>query len=372
MRAIAIAVGFLWAGLCLPAAAQQRAPIRTAYVVISADPLDIASDLTQYFTSRGISARTYTSAAFNELRRAEPSDSSTGVSRGSAFFVDDNGTLVTNYHVIEGRPNIIASVPGGNRLPASVLSSSPAMDVAVLAIRGYRPDRYLDLASTTASPVGGRILAIGYPLSDVLGAGAKVTDGIVSSLSGVGDDASRMQVSVPIQPGNSGGPVVLPDGRAVGIAVSSLGEAYAIRRYGAVPQNVNFAIRMDFARPLFSQFMRVTDPSRKASNIEQAMAATVPIEASAAPGAHRSPAGQAGSSRAGGREVVARFRYDTNSNRYYQWLASLEISVEDLDSGELVARFAWSGMTWTVKRHVVARAIRDLDQDLGLAPVRTR
>src|SRR5262245_37155296 len=129
MRSIAIAVALIWAALYLPAPAQEREPIRTAYVVFGADPLDIASDLEQYFRSRGIEARTYAASTFNEVRRANEPRPSGGASQGSGFFIDDNGTLVTNHHVVDGRPNIVVAVPGGNRLPASVLSSSPALDV---------------------------------------------------------------------------------------------------------------------------------------------------------------------------------------------------------------------------------------------------
>lgn len=344
-----------------PGSAQaQNNTIQNAYIVFTTDPMDVASDLVQHFRSRGITARTFDRATFSQR---QPPRTAVGASRGTGFFVDDSGTIVTNYHVIEGRESIIVSLPDGNRLPATVLSTSPALDVAVLSIQGYQGRSFINLSSSSASPSGQRIFALGYPLSDVLGTEARVTDGVVSSLSGLGNDASLMQMTAAIQPGNSGGPIILENGDAVGIAVARLDDAYAIQRYGAVPQNVNFAIKIDFARPLVAQFLRVSDPARRATSLESALAATVLLEASPA-AASLSSGGVAPVSG----DVVVTFSYQTFFDGFSDQLGNLEISVSDMATGEIVGRFAWSGMTVSGKRNVVARALRDLDQDLGLTP----
>ncbi|MFV0409436.1 MAG: trypsin-like peptidase domain-containing protein [Paracoccus sp. (in: a-proteobacteria)] len=91
------------------------------------------------------------------------------------------------------------------------------------------------------------ITVAGYPLSGIL-SGLNITRGAVSSLKGVGGDAISMQISAPVQPGNSGGPAVDGEGRVVGVVVSKLNATQIAQTTGDIPQNVNFAIRGEMAR----------------------------------------------------------------------------------------------------------------------------
>jgi S1-C subfamily serine protease len=84
----------------------------------------------------------------------------------------------------------------------------------------------------------------------MLGAEAKYTDGAISSLSGLGNEASLAQISVPVQPGNSGGPVVNDRGEVVGVVDAGAGEKAFLEAAGALPQNVNWAVRGDYVLPL--------------------------------------------------------------------------------------------------------------------------
>jgi len=87
---------------------------------------------------------------------------------------------------------------------------------------------------------------LGYPLPSTLSSNVKYTKGDVSDTSGIGDDSSKIQHTASIQPGNSGGPMALLDGRVVGVVVSSLSASYMIKKTGSIPQGVNFSIKTDY------------------------------------------------------------------------------------------------------------------------------
>jgi hypothetical protein len=101
----------------------------------------------------------------------------------------------------------------------------------------------IGLAIRRAPPrLGEDVAALGYPLSDILSDSIKITTGNINSLVGVENDTRYLQISAPIQPGNSGGPLVDKAGDLLGITTATLGSKYAAET-GVLPQNVNFAIR---------------------------------------------------------------------------------------------------------------------------------
>jgi S1-C subfamily serine protease len=84
--------------------------------------------------------------------------------------------------------------------------------------------------------------AAGYPLGQLLGSGLKVTTGVVSGLAGPGGGRGLFQLSAPIQPGNSGGPVVDASGALIGVTSAKLDELKVAEATGIFPQNINFAV----------------------------------------------------------------------------------------------------------------------------------
>ena len=112
-----------------------------------------------------------------------------------------------------------------------------------------------DMTSTTAVFRGGRgvrtgedIVVAGFPLSGLLTTDLNVTKGSVSALAGPGNNRSLVQITAPIQPGNSGGPVLDLSGNLVGVVVARLDALKLARRTGKLPQNVNFAVSAGTAR----------------------------------------------------------------------------------------------------------------------------
>ena len=160
---------------------------------------------------------------------------------GSGFVVAPQGHILTNAHVIAGCTRITI---GGKR--ATVMDTSDKFDLALLSVEADKAMAFARFASAPA-PLNSDITVIGYPLSQDLG-GLNVTRGSVSAAKGLGGDAINMQITAPIQPGNSGGPVVDKNGAVVGVVVSKLDEQKFAANRGIMPQNVNFAIRGEIAK----------------------------------------------------------------------------------------------------------------------------
>lgn len=153
-------------------------------------------------------------------------------SSGSGFFVNAAGWLVTNAHVVADCARL--EIPG-HRNPRPIFIDTENDLAAVLVEPGgaVAPLSFRSTAPRLAEPVA----AIGFPLADVLSESVRVTTGTVSSITGIGGDPRYIQVSAPVQPGNSGGPVIDRAGLVVGVASATLSDAAYARA-----QNVNFAL----------------------------------------------------------------------------------------------------------------------------------
>jgi S1-C subfamily serine protease len=175
---------------------------------------------------------------------ADPAPAQSGT--GTGFVVTGTGHLLTNQHVISGCGSL--TVDGRS---AVVLAEDAVFDLALLkvdALSGVGPAVFAGSPARLNSDV----TVVGYPLSGLLG-GLNVTRGAVTSTKGIGGDGINMQISAPVQPGNSGGPVLNGAGQVVGVVVARLSDSYAVESYGAVPQNVNFAIRGEIAKLFLAQ-----------------------------------------------------------------------------------------------------------------------
>jgi len=155
---------------------------------------------------------------------------------GSGFFVTSEGHILTNNHVVVGCKSLVTR--DGEAL--SIVSQNRNADLAVLK-SAIKPSA---VASFGKSPrVGDAVMTFGFPLPGLLASEGNSTTGIISALSGLGGDINLFQITAPIQPGNSGGPLVDQHGRVVGVIVAKLDALEVAKDTGDVPQNVNFAIR---------------------------------------------------------------------------------------------------------------------------------
>lgn len=178
------------------------------------------------------------SSVAGATKKREPSQTEPS-SSGSGFFISDDGLFITNAHVVKDSVKIEVITAAGKK-QATVLCIDEDKDLALLRVSvGVGTVSGLSISMNNL-PLGASAFTIGYPLISVQGFAPKYTDGKISSLSGYQDDPDQIQISVAIQPGNSGGPLADVNGDIAGVIVSQLG-VLAKRRI--VPQNVNYAIK---------------------------------------------------------------------------------------------------------------------------------
>ncbi len=177
------------------------------------------------------------------------------ISYGSGMVFTKEGHVFTNHHVIKGADTVSVVIFSNGKLErkhnAKVITKDSRLDLAILKLDDWSPVQGAIsipplLVSSSKCKLGDPVFVLGYPLPDTLSSNVKFTRGDVSDKAGVGDDSSKIQHTAGIQPGNSGGPMSLMDGRVVGIVVSSLSESFALRTSGALPQGVNFSIKSDY------------------------------------------------------------------------------------------------------------------------------
>ena len=166
---------------------------------------------------------------------------------GSGFVISSNGYFLTCAHVVEGGREIKVQI-ASKSYTAKLIRADTHNDVALLKLDGT------DFQPITLSHIlpemGEKVYTVGFPNPDLQGASAKYTDGSISSLSGIMDDIRTMQITVPIQGGNSGGPLLDEAGNALGLVVAQLNAETVFEYTGTIPQNVNFAIKISYALPL--------------------------------------------------------------------------------------------------------------------------
>jgi S1-C subfamily serine protease len=171
------------------------------------------------------------------------------LSSGSGIVLDGAGDILTNNHVVNHCKAVVVKAIDSNALPVTVDAVDPKNDLAILkSARGTpvgEPARFRD--QSKPGKLGESIGVIGYPLSGFLSTEPKATFGQVNSIAGAYNDYTLLQISAPIQPGNSGGPVLDSSGLVIGIVESQASIAVAAQA-GNIPQNVNFAIRGEVAQ----------------------------------------------------------------------------------------------------------------------------
>ena len=161
-------------------------------------------------------------------------------SSGSGFAVTSDGYVVTNYHVVEGCTDVKIH-DKGRKIKASIVTYDPSNDIALLK-GNFIPRKFYPLSRESPELLT-EVFVAGHPFGKRISASVKVTKGIVSSLSGVGNNFSNFQIDAALQPGNSGGPIMNDKGNVVGVAVAKLKRDWGIKEFDAVPELVNFGVK---------------------------------------------------------------------------------------------------------------------------------
>jgi S1-C subfamily serine protease len=186
---------------------------------------------------------------------SRPQDEASIQASGTGFFITVDGYLLTNFHVVDKANHIVIKVKQ-ETYEAKVITIDAVNDVALLKVSGKF--NALPIASSRTVRLGDSIFTIGYPNPEIQGVEAKLTKGEINSLTGIQDDPRHFQISVPVQPGNSGGPLVNQVGNVVGIVAARLDDLKALKSTGSLPQNVNYAVKSSFAVAFLETIPEVT------------------------------------------------------------------------------------------------------------------
>lgn len=168
-----------------------------------------------------------------------PNGTLTKQGTGTAFFVSSNGHALTNFHVVNGCIELRASGRDGI---AKVITSDTVNDLALLQLSSKSANFAKLNSAPTKMRQGEDVVVFGYPLEWALSSGGNLTPGIVSALTGLGNNTNQIQITAPIQPGSSGSPVMDRKGNVVGVVSMKLSDSKMIKATGSVAQNVNFAV----------------------------------------------------------------------------------------------------------------------------------
>ena len=167
-------------------------------------------------------------------------------SSGSGIVLNTKGYIATNYHVVKDAKTILVQVSQNGKVKkynAKVVISDKTNDLSILQISDVDFTGFGAIPfsiKNILSDVGTNVFAMGYPMSNYLGEEVKITDGLISSKTGYQGDIVTYQISVPIQPGNSGGPLFDKQGNLIGITNAGIPSA----------ENVGYAIKTSYLKNL--------------------------------------------------------------------------------------------------------------------------
>lgn len=179
-------------------------------------------------------------------------DNSAAEWSGSGFALK-NGYIATNYHVVENSSSIwVRGIKGdfSQKYKAEIVASDKFNDLSIIKITDSKFTGFGSIPysiSTTMAEVGEDIFVLGYPLTSTMGDEIKLTTGVISSRTGFQGDVSLYQISAPIQPGNSGGPLFDSKGNVIGIV--------SAKHAGA--ENVGYAIKASYLRNLMESGLSI-------------------------------------------------------------------------------------------------------------------
>lgn len=169
------------------------------------------------------------------------------VGTGSGYLVDKNGHVVTNEHVVNG----CSVITTGKNNTAELLRADATNDIAI--IKTTDTEKYRPMSFAGKDPaLGQRIFVSGFPLNQIL-ENLNFTSGTVSSEVGLMQNINQFQFTAPIQPGNSGGPILNEYGGVIGMSVATVSNKKFEEMVDTLVQNINFGIRQSSVQSLLDQ-----------------------------------------------------------------------------------------------------------------------
>jgi S1-C subfamily serine protease len=179
---------------------------------------------------------------------------------GTAWAIG-HGYVVTCAHILGELGKTTLILQDGTRIQAKVELNDKANDIAILKVQKSNKLPRPFVFAKSSSTIGTEVFTIGYPFYGALGEKPKLTKGIINSVYGIGDDPRFYQISAPLHPGNSGGPLINMKGEVIGVVTSTLDAIKVFELSGTLPQNINYAIKIQYTKLLLE-----TLPLKKAFN----------------------------------------------------------------------------------------------------------
>ena len=179
----------------------------------------------------------------------QPPKSSGAIAAGTGFLFGSQDYIITNYHVVKGTSEVKVKFTNGESINAEVVGRDTQNDVAVLKLTKSPSfqSREMKFGDSSMVRMGDKVFTIGYPSTQILGTKPKYSEGVISAVTGIQDNPTMFQTTVPILPGSSGSPLFNENGEVVGLTTGSL-SSIASDLMGSVPHNINYAIKSSFVK----------------------------------------------------------------------------------------------------------------------------
>lgn len=237
-----LVLAYAWANVAAAAGDEEAAKLRNSVEgKLSAAEVREAQTLSSQYQLGDRIVRT----AASKQSTAKAQSTTPAGAVGTGFFFSSHGHLLTNAHVVDGCAEV--------RIPALSITATVAVvdranDLAVVKSAPVTPVKYVMLQDSEKIQQGQDVVVFGFPLDGYLSNSGNVTPGLISALTGPGNNAALIQITAPVQPGNSGGPVLDRKGNLVGVVVGKADAIRVAKLTGDIPQNVNFAISVATVR----------------------------------------------------------------------------------------------------------------------------
>lgn len=277
-----------------------------------------------------------------------------GGSQGTGFVISNEGHILTCAHLFSGE-STATIFADGVRHKAEVIGKDIEKDLCLIKImqNGSFTEKPLLLNSSRELSMGQDVYTIGFPMTDILGHTPRLSKGYISAVKGIRKNTDALQVSVEIQPGSSGSPLFDNNGGVIGIIQKTINPAYVYAKSGgALPQNLNFALKSDtileFIKsfrisPLLSSSNKLLSYDKVKNSVVQIQ--TGPILA----GTNKTP------------KVLARFNYDSFLDIWHR-LSMFYIELYDYESGEMILKAGqYADNAFSTEQKVIDATLKQIE-----------
>jgi len=193
---------------------------------------------------------------FDRYHRSTSNFKSSNIQKAGTAWLLNSGYVVTNQHVISGGKSYVLIDRDNREISLELIAQDRNNDIALLWSKELSNRKGIPIYNGKMG-VGSDVFTIGYPHTNILGSSPKLSVGIINSKTGFLDDPRTYQISVPLQSGNSGGPLINEYGYAIGIVTSKLDAIKIFMWTGDLPENVNYSVKISYLCLLLNEYTQI-------------------------------------------------------------------------------------------------------------------